>query len=65
LNMAEIELNVINNHGLSGRIPDIEQMRKEAEAWNRRRNKEACTINWRFTTADARIKLKRLYPQFE
>jgi hypothetical protein len=63
--MAEIELNVINNHGLSGRIPDIERMRNEAAAWNRRRNKEAYKINWRFTTADARIKLKHLYPQFE
>jgi transposase len=65
LNMAEIELNVINSHGLPGRIPEIEQMRKEAAAWNRRRNREACKINWRFTTADARIKLKHLYPQFE
>jgi hypothetical protein len=63
--MAEIELNVINNHGLSSRIPTIEQMRKEAAAWNLRRNREASKINWRFTTADARIKLKRLYPQFE
>jgi hypothetical protein len=63
--MAEIELNVINNHGLSGRIPDIERMRKEAAAWNDRRNKEAGKINRRFTTADARIKLKRLYPHFE
>jgi hypothetical protein len=62
---AEIELNVINNHGLTKRIPTIEQMRKEAEAWNRRRNKEVRKLNWRFTTADARIKLKRLYPQFE
>jgi transposase len=65
LNMAEIELNVINNHGLSPRIPDIEQMREETAAWNRRRNKEACKIDWRFTTADARIKLKRLYSQFK
>jgi hypothetical protein len=40
-------------------------MRKETAAWNRRRNKEAHKIDWRFTTADARIKLKRLYPQFE
>jgi hypothetical protein len=63
--MAEIELNVINNHGLTSRIPTIEQMRKETAAWNRRRNKEARKIDWRFTTADARIKLKRLYPQFE
>jgi hypothetical protein len=65
LNMAEIELNVINNHGLPERVAGIERMRKEAKAWNDRRNKEACKINWRFTTADARIKLKRLYPKFE
>jgi transposase len=65
LTMAEIELNVINNHGLSERIPDIEQMREEAMAWRRKRNREACKINWRFTTSDARIKLKYLYPQFE
>jgi transposase len=63
LNRAEIVLNVINNHGLSDRIPTIEQMRKETEAWKRRRNKEAAKIDWRFTTA--RIKLKHLYPQFE
>ena len=63
--MAETGLNVINNHGLSRRIPAIEQMRKETAAWNGRRNKEAFKINRRFTTADARIKLKRLYPQFE
>jgi transposase len=65
LNMAEIELNVINNHGLTSRIPTIEQMRKETAAWNRRRNREARKIDRRFTTADARIKLKRLSPQFE
>jgi transposase len=65
LNMAEIALNVINNHGLSARIPMIDQMRRDTKAWNRRRNQEARKINWRFTTADARIKLKRLYPQFE
>jgi transposase len=65
LNMVEIELNVINNHELSEWIPSIEQMREKAAAWNHRRNKDACKINWRFTTAGARIKLKRLYPQFE
>jgi transposase len=64
LNMAEIELSVINNHGLSDRIPTIEQMRTETAAWNVRRNKDACKIDWQFTSADARIKLKRLYPQF-
>jgi transposase len=65
LNMAEIELNVINNHGLSARIATIEQMSTVAAAGNLWRNGAASKIDWRFTTADARIKLKRLYPQFE
>jgi hypothetical protein len=65
LNMAEIEPNVINNHGLSARIPSIEEMREETAVWNRRRNKEVCKINRRFTTAATRIKLKRLYPLLE
>jgi transposase len=65
LNMAEIELKVINNHGLSTRLPTIEQMRKETAAWNRNRNREFSKINWCFTTADAQITLKPLYPQFK
>jgi hypothetical protein len=62
LNLAEIELSVISNQGLSERIPAIEQTRREARAWNEERNKKGGKINQRFTTADARIKLKRLYP---
>jgi hypothetical protein len=62
---VEIDLNVINNQGLSGRIATIERMRKETATWNLRRNEKACKINGRFTTADTRIKLKRLYPQSE
>jgi transposase len=65
LNMAEIEINVLVNHGLSKRIPTIQQMRKEATTWCKLRNKTANKINWRFTTDDARIKLKRLYPLFD
>jgi len=65
LNMAEIEINVLVNHGLSKRVPTIEQMKKEVAAWNKSRNKTASKINWRFTTDDARIKLKRLYPLFD
>ena len=65
LNMAEIEINVLVNHGLSKRVATMEQMRKEVTAWNKTRNKSSSKINWRFTTEDARIKLKRLYPQFE
>jgi hypothetical protein len=62
LNMAEIEINVLVNHGLSKRIPTMQKMIKEVEAWNKARNQNAGKINWRFTTDDARIKLKRLYP---
>jgi len=64
LNMAEIENNVLINHGLSKRIPTLEQMEKEVTAWNEVRNLSAKQINWRFTTDDARNKLKRLYPLF-
>jgi transposase len=65
LNMAEIENNVLINHGLSKRVPTIEQMKKEVSAWNKTRNKTGSKINWRFSTDDARIKLKRLYPLLE
>ena len=64
LNMAEIEINVLVNHGLSKRVPSMRQMKKEITAWNKARNKTAKKINWRFSTEDARIKLKRLYPLF-
>jgi hypothetical protein len=64
LNMAEIEINILVNHGLSKRIPDMKTMKKQASAWYKNRNKTADKIDWRFTTAEARIKLKRLYPQF-
>ena len=64
LNMAEIENNVLINHGLSKRIPTMEQMKKEVAAWNVARNLSSKKINWRFSTDDARIKLKRLYPLF-
>ena len=65
LNMAEIENNVLINHGLSNRVPTLEQMKKEVKAWNKDRNQNTKTINWRFTTNEARIKLKHLYPLFE
>jgi hypothetical protein len=64
LNMAEIELSVMNRQGLSDRVEGMEQMKREASAWARRRNEEVRVIEWRFTTTDARIKLKRLYPQY-
>ncbi len=62
LNMAECELAVLQRQCLSRRIPDMQTLTHEAGAWERRRNRAKTTIDWHFTTADARIKLKRLYP---
>jgi hypothetical protein len=65
LTMAETELHVLINHGLSVGIPTMKQMQKEPKAWNNERNMTAKKINRRFTTEDARIKLHRIYPLFE
>ena len=65
LNMAEIELSVLGRQCLSGRIPDKAQLAQEVDAWQQRRNTDGGKVNWRFTTIDARIKLKRLYPSIE
>jgi hypothetical protein len=62
LNMAEIELNVLMNQCLSKHIATIEQVREETKCWQNYRNSKENKINWRFTTKDARIKLKKLYP---
>lgn len=62
LNMAEIELSVLSRQCLDRRIPDQERLRREVAAWEERRNRAKTTIDWRFTTADARVKLKKLYP---
>ena len=64
LNIAEIELSELNSQCLNRRIPNIDLMTKEVAAWELDRNNRAATIDWRFTTEDARIKLKRLYPKF-
>jgi hypothetical protein len=63
LNVAEIELSALNSQCLNRRIPEINLMKEEVAAWELDRNNRAATIDWRFTTEDARIKLKRLYPQ--
>jgi hypothetical protein len=63
LNIAEIELSALNGQCLNRRIPSLALMRSEVSAWERDRNNRAATIDWRFTTADARIKFKRLYPK--
>lgn len=65
LNMAEIELQVLSKQCLNRRIETIEEVKRESAAWEQARNKASKTINWQFTTDDARIKLHRLYPTFE
>lgn len=65
LNMAEIELNVLQGQCLSRRIDKIEIVDRETKAWVANRNNKNVKINWQFKTEDARIKLKRLYPSFD
>jgi hypothetical protein len=66
LNMAEIEISVLVRQCLGGRrIPEAEILRREAGAWCEERNRLGASVNWRFTTADARTKLRRLYPSIE
>jgi hypothetical protein len=62
LNMAEIELSVLSNQCLDRRIPDQARLAVETGGWVAERNTAKATVQWRFTTADARIKLKKLYP---
>jgi len=62
LNMAEIELSVLSRQCLSRRMPDKRTLATEVSAWERDRNNVKVQIDWQFTTQDARIKLKRLYP---
>lgn len=62
LNMAECEFSVLARQCFRRRLPDLETVRQEVNAWSLARNQAATTVDWRFTTQDARIKLKRLYP---
>ena len=62
LNMAEIELSVLQQQCLARRIPDEAMLKREIAAWEQQRNTEQATIDWRFSVSDARNKLKRLYP---
>jgi len=63
MNMAEIELSILSRQCLAQRIPDEETITKQVSAWVAQRNSEPVTINWQFTTADARVKLRHLYPE--
>jgi transposase len=65
LNMAEIELSALNRQCLERCIPDKASLAQETAVWAAERNGKHTTVNWRFTTDDARIKLKRLYPSID
>jgi hypothetical protein len=65
LNVAEIELSVLARQCLDRRIASAEELRREVGAWEGERNERAVEVRWRFTTADARIKLHRLYPSLQ
>ena len=63
--MAEIELGVLARQCLDRRIPCREMLEQETQAWQNQRNRDAIWVDWRFTTEDARIKLKSLYPSIQ
>ena len=63
--MAEIELSVLSQQCLDRRIPDKNILTQEVAAWEGSRNQAGATVDWRFTTSDARIKLKKLYPSIQ
>ena len=63
--MAESELGVLSSQCLGRRIPDKSKLIEDVAAWQDNRNKHHAKADWQFTPADARVKLKRLYPQFE
>ena len=65
LNVAECELSVLARQCLDRRIPDVDALTREVAAWERDRNAQVVKVDWQFTTADARIKLKRLYPAIQ
>ncbi len=65
LNIAEIELSALSRQCLKPRIPDVPTLRSETHSWGQTRNEKQKGVDWQFTTDDARIKLKNLYPQVQ
>jgi hypothetical protein len=65
LDMAEIELGILNRQCLDRRLDNVEELKRETSAWELRRNTSGVKVNWRFTNAEARVKLKKLYPSIE
>ena len=63
LNMAEIELSILSRQCLNRRIPNQEILKSEISAWEKTRNQEGATVDWRFTNDNARVKLNKLYPK--
>ena len=63
LNIAEIELSALCGQCLNRRIPDLKTMRSEVASWERDRNNRQSEVHWHFTTSDARVKLRTLYPK--
>ncbi|HYN63997.1 MAG TPA: IS630 family transposase [Candidatus Limnocylindrales bacterium] len=65
LNVAEVELAVLEKQSIGGRVPDRASLSERTKAWERERNEAKVKVNWQFTTPNARIKLRRLYPQVQ
>ena len=65
LNMVEVEISVLVRQCLKRRLPDMETLEREAKAWCKERNRVEASVDWRFRTEDARIKLRSLYPSTE
>jgi len=63
LDMAELEIGIMSRQCLGRRIPTLDKMNSEVQAWATQRNNQKVTVHWHFTTADARIKLRHLYPR--
>lgn len=63
--MVEIELSVLVWQCLKERIGNLEALKHQIEVWQHQRNRQHATVQWRFTTQDARVKLQRLYPSFD
>ena len=61
--MAEVEIGVLMNHGLPARVAGIDEMESLVRSWEKDRNARQRTVDWQFTNADARVKLKHLYPK--
>ena len=62
LNMAEMAFSILSRECLDRRIPSVEKLREEILIWKKEKNKQCKKVDWRFTTKDARVKLKRFYP---